>query len=214
MGRWLAVGSRHVGPVIEVPEIAVPEQARLHGRIAVSTIGWRHEWAGLSRRDLWERCQSVDPEEHVEADNILCVAGLSLFAAAVLWAGLEDVNASLGSPFSASYLAPIYGAVGTGTTTPADTDIGLTAESTNSARQPVISGAIQNASHGNPATVAWAFLFGLPLASVTVAEAGIFAQATSTVNNGSLLDHALISPTVTQSTLNLLSATCTISVGN
>ena len=47
-----------------------------------------------------------------DVSNVMCTAGLNYLAQAALWSAVEDQNAAMGSPFTATYLAPIFGAVG------------------------------------------------------------------------------------------------------
>lgn len=193
----------------------ISEHAGLHGRIAVATYEMRPEWEGLSYSKLLSKIEGSEPVERVEVQNVLCVNGLGILVSAINWSAIEDQNANMGSPFSTTYLAPIYGAVGTGNTAVVDTDTKLTTESTNTVRAIAIAGATSAASHSNPATVAWSFIFGLPVSgSTVVAEAGVFVQATATADSGSILDHALISPTVTQTSTQILTVVATFSVGN
>lgn len=199
-----------MGSVIEMSD-----SARVMGRIAVATYEFRDEWKGLSKKALLKEMLQVQPDESTTVDNVMCVNGLGLLVQALNWSGVEDQNANMGSPFSTTYLAPLYGAVGTGNTAVVDTDTQLTAESTNSPRTTVTAGATQNASHLNPSAVSWSFIFGLPVSgSTVVAEAGLFGQATSVANSGQIIDHALISPTVTQGPTQLMTLIVTLSFGN
>jgi hypothetical protein len=42
----------------------------------------------------------------------------------------------------------------------------------------------------------------------------VYFQATSTVSSGSLFNHALISPTITQSTTQIFTLNISVSIGN
>ena len=152
-----------------------------------------------------------DADQVVEADNIMCVNGLSQMIQSFLWSSIADQNANMGSPYDATFMYPIYGAIGTGTTVPTATDVQLSAEE---ARAICASGGATNASVGNDPQVVWSFLFGAPGSNQTIAEAGVFLCATGAPNNGFLLDHALITPTVAQATTQLLTLTVDITIGN
>ena len=146
-----------------------------------------------------------------EADNIMCAAGLTALAQAINWSGITDQNTNMGNAFAVSTLAPIWGAIGTGAATPIDTDTALVAEE---ARQTVLAGGTTASSHLTPGTVSWSFLFGFPSAAEVITECGIFVQGTSVAGSGLLLDHATISPSVTQSTTQLATLVVTFSFGN
>ena len=133
--------------------------------------------------------------------NTSCAEGLTIFATAVAWSAIEDQNANMGSPFSSPYyLAPVYGAVGTSATAVTVNDSQLTAESAILTRQVCSSYGTTAASGSTGSMATFSFFFPIPGSSVVVAEAGMFLQATSTINSGFILDHALISPTVTVGT--------------
>src|ERR1700747_2130540 len=122
----------------------------------------------------------------------------------------------MGNAFIYQDLTPIYGAIGTGNTTPTDSDTQLTAEVTPSenGRAVVYAGATGAAAGGGiDATVTWSFFYPIPSSNIVIAECGIFVNATSTTNSGTLLDHALISPTVTQTTSQTCTLALTISLG-
>ena len=126
--------------------------------------------------------------------------------------GVVDQNSNMGSPFAYQDLTPLYGAIGTSNTAPTDADTQLGAEAS---RAVVYAGATSAAiSGGTDATVTWSFFYGIPNAQVIIAECGVFVNATSTANSGTLLDHALISPTVTQSTSQTCTLSVTFSIGN
>ena len=116
----------------------------------------------------------------------------------------------MGSPFSATDMTPVYGAIGTAATTPTQADIQL---GTEAARVIVVaSGSVPATSSANAALIL-SFLFPLPASTITVSEAGVFVSASSTANAGWLLDHSLISPTVAQTTTQLLTMNVTLSIG-
>lgn len=116
--------------------------------------------------------------------NLVTTAGLSALASALNWSGIEDQAANLGlnTPYS---LAPVYGAVGTGTVPVTAIDTALTAE--------LARGPVSQASAGNGQT-AWSFFFGSSQAVGTISEAGAFASAGVTPGSGILIDHVIISP--------------------
>lgn len=51
-----------------------------------------------------------------DVSNVMCTVGLNYLAQAALWSAVEDQNAAMGSPFTATTMAPIYGAVGSSAT--------------------------------------------------------------------------------------------------
>lgn len=138
---------------------------------------------GVISLELFEDGELVDRRE---CHNLITSGGLSAFASALNWSGIEDVAASLGlnSPY---FLAPIYGAVGTGTNGVSSSDTALTSELARS--------SISQAT-GVSGQVTWVFFFGSSQAVGTIAEAGAFGGASSTAGSGTLLDHVLISPTL------------------
>ncbi len=180
----------------------------MHGRVRVAT------WNPYS----WER-----PVNTVNGENIICASGLSLLATAIIWSSIEDQNVNMGQPFQLTYAAPIYGALGTGTGTPADTDTALYAEA---GRAVVTAAGTTAASHGVPANISWLFLFPTPSAAVTITEVGVFFQATASVGGsyggggtyvsggGSLFDHSVLANSITQATTEMLTLSVTVTIGN
>lgn len=142
-----------------------------------------------------------------EANNIMCVAGYSVLAAAVGWSCALDQNSNLGVLLSPTYCAPVYGAVGSGTNitvTSADTAL-----ATELGRSVVYSSTSSSTPPGPPyANTTLGFFLGTSGSNWTISEAGVFLQATSTAGSGSLLNHAVISPSVSK----LSSQTATLSV--
>lgn len=116
--------------------------------------------------------------------NLVTTAGLAALASALNWSGISDQAANLGlnTPYS---LAPVYGAVGTGTVPVTALDTALTAE--------VARGTVSQASAANGLS-SWSFFFGSTQAVGTISEAGAFASASVTPGSGILIDHVLISP--------------------
>lgn len=130
--------------------------------------------------------------EHREGDNVMCTVGYGALAAALVWSGLEDQASNLGLT-SPTYLTPLYGAVGSSTGTPLKSDTALGAEL---GRQTVGAGASNPASSSIAAYATWLFYFTSPATAWTVAEAGLFAGATSATNSGTMIDHWSFSPTL------------------
>lgn len=130
--------------------------------------------------------------DHREGGNIMCTVGYGALAAALVWSGLQDQAANLGLT-SATYLTPLYGAVGSGTGTVQKADTALFAEL---GRQTVGAGASNPASSSISAYATWLFYFPSPTVTWTVAEAGLFAGATSATNSGTMIDHWSFSPTL------------------
>lgn len=123
----------------------------------------------------------------VTAHNTPCLAGLNDLAAAVGWSGAQDQAALIGA--QSSFLTPLYGAVGTGTGTPAITDTELFAELARSTVSAVASSPLSDGA----ATI-FQFQFPVNTLSYTLTEVGLFTLASVAVNSGDLLDHALVSP--------------------
>lgn len=192
-------------------ELVVHEQRILSGHMILRTHTLRPGWKDMDPHELLRLLEVEDADQEVEADNIMCVNGLSQMIQSFLWSSIADQNANMGSPYDATFMYPVYGAIGTGSTAPAATDTQLTAEE---ARAIVASAGATNASVGGDPQIIWSFLFPAPGTNQTIAEAGVFLCATATVNNGFLLDHALINPTVAQSTSQLLTLTVDITCGN
>ncbi len=123
----------------------------------------------------------------VTVRNTPCLAGLNDVAAAIGWAGTQDEGSLVNSqPY---FLTPLYGAIGTGTGTPAVTDTQLYAELNRAQVSAVTATPLSNGA----ATV-FQFQFPVNSLSYSISEAGLFTLASVTVNSGDLLDHALISP--------------------
>lgn len=139
-----------------------------------------------------------------EGDNKMCTNGLSAIAAALVWAGIQDQAANLGVT-SATYLTPLYGAVGSGTGTVSASDTALFSEL---GRQTVGAGASSPATASINAQTTWLFYFPNPSSTWTVTEAGVFANgssnSSSTSTAGVLLDHWSFSSPLTVTTANTL----------
>jgi hypothetical protein len=128
-----------------------------------------------------------------EGDNVICATGYTAIAAALMWSGVQDQAANLGMT-SPVYLTPLYGAIGTGTGTPSNADTQLYAE---------LERTTVGAAGNTPATTSvsalctWAFFYTNPVSTVTITEAGAFANATATANTGGMVDHWVFSPSLT-----------------
>ena len=204
--------------------VAVRESVPVRGHLALTVVR-DHELApgdlqryadltvrhGLTPAAALEQILGVpDPvREHRAGDNIMCTAGWSALAAAMVWSGVQDQAANLGLT-SSTFLTPLYGAVGNGSGTPVKSDTQLYAELS---RQTVGAGASSPATASIPAESTWLFYYPSPLTAWTVTEAALFANATSTVNSGSMVDHWAFSPTVAVSTTNSLILEISLSWG-
>lgn len=147
--------------------------------------------------------------EQREGDNVMCTVGYTAITAALVWSGIQDQASNLGVT-SATYLTPLYGAVGSGTGAVLKSDTALAAEL---GRQVVGAGASSPASATVAAQVTWLFYFPSPSVTWTVGEAGVFANATSATNSGTLLDHWSFSPTVTVPTTDSLILQVSLQLG-
>lgn len=109
-------------------------------------------------------------------------------------AGMGVLLGQLDSTHSPSPVTLLYGAVGNGAATPAVTDTQLVSEV---GRTTVASSAVSSTQ------VIIDFFFstvqGNPPSPYTITEVGLFLQATSTANSGSLLSHAAVSQLKTTS---------------
>jgi hypothetical protein len=133
-------------------------------------------------------------------ENVVCTAGFTQLAAALMWSGIQDQAANLGVT-TPTYLTPLYGAVGSGTGTVAKSDTALFSEL---ARVTVGGGASAPASSAVAAQTTWLFYYPSPPSTWTVTEAGVFAGATSVAGSGFMLDHWAFSPLVTVPTTDSL----------
>lgn len=150
----------------------------------------------------------VDPNgnevDRRDGNNTMCTAGLTAIVNALVWSGVQDVAASLGIP-TGTFLTPLWGAIGSGTTPATASDVLLTSELT---RVTVGAGSTTPATPTIAATAIWTFYFPAPATSYVVGEAGVFANGTSSAvsvsSAGTLLDHWVFSPLITVSTPNTL----------
>lgn len=139
-----------------------------------------------------------------EGDNIMCTAGKTLIAQALVWSGIQDQAANLGVT-TPSYLTPLWGAVGSGSGTVAASD---TALFTELGRQTVGAGASSPATPTISAQTTWLFYFPSPPVTWTVTEAGVFAQGSSNpvaiATAGYLMDHWAFGSPITVPTTDTL----------
>ena len=192
-----------------MPRAELHEAISAHGRLTISTHTWRDDYDGLSPAEILALL--TEPDETSVNDNIFCTAGLNQLVSALNWSGIEDQNVNMGSPFTPSFLAPIWGAVGTGSTAVTSSDTILTTEAE---RAYVAAGGTTGGSASNNPAVQWLFLIPVPLVSTVIAEAGVFVIASAVAGSGLLLDHSLISPTVTQGTSQLCTLSASFTWGN
>lgn len=164
-------------------ELAASAGIRIRGRLSLSVL--RPDGTVRDRR---------------EGANVMCTNGFTALAAALVWSGIQDQAASLGVT-SPTYLTPLYGAVGSGGGTPVKSDTQLFAEL---GRQTVGAGAASMATPSIAAEATWLFYFPQPGTTWTVTEAGLFANATSAANSGTMVDHWAFSPNVTVLTTDTL----------
>jgi hypothetical protein len=125
--------------------------------------------------------------------NVTTTGGLSAFASALVWSGVQDQAPALGYT-TPVFLTPLYGAVGNGTGTASASDTALINEI---ARTTVGAGAASPATSSIAALADFLFFFGPPVSTWTVTEAGAFGLATSTSGSGTLLDHYMLASPVT-----------------
>lgn len=140
-----------------------------------------------------------------EGYNVVTVSGYTLLAQALVWSGVQDQAATLGLT-TPTFLTPLYGAVGNGSGTPTLTDGSLFAEL---ARESVGGGAASPATSSIAAQAVFSFYFPNPSTSWSVTEAGLFGNATSAANSGTLVDHWQFSPAISVPT----TATLLLQVG-
>jgi len=135
-----------------------------------------------------------------EGDNVVCTTGYTVIAAALAYSGVQDQASNLGIT-TATDLTPLWGAVGSGGGVPASSDTQLFSEL---GREIVSGGGSTPASATVAAQTTWLFYFPNPATTWTVTEAGVFANATSVANSGSMVDHWAFSPSITVPTTNTL----------
>lgn len=133
-----------------------------------------------------------------EGYNVICTTGYTVLAQALVWSGIQDQASALGIT-SATYLTPLWGAVGNGAGTPVKSDTALFSELS---RTTVGAGASGPASSTVPGITSWMFFFPNPAVPWTVTEAGVFANATSAAGSGAMIDHWAFSPSLSVPTSN------------
>lgn len=173
-------------------ELTTDEGLRIRGRLSLEVV--RPDGTVRERR---------------EGDNVMCTTGFTAIAAALVWSGIQDQAASLGVQ-SATYLTPLWGAVGSGAGTPAKGNTALFAEL---GRQTVGAGAASPATGSVAALCTWLFYFPQPPTTWTVTEAGVFAGGTSAAGSGALLDHWAFSTPVTVPTADTLILQASFGIG-
>jgi hypothetical protein len=180
----------------------------IHGHLSLTVVDTA--WFQANKHNV--NAIQTPPDDAVldkrDGDNIMCTTGLTILAAALVWSGVQDQAANIGIP-TPTYLTPLYGAVGSGTGTVAISDTQLFTEL---GRQTVNAGASTPATPSLNAQATWLFYFSSPASTWTVTEAGVFANATSSANSGTLLDHWAFSPTVTVATTSTLILQASFSV--
>ena len=116
----------------------------------------------------------------VRAHNITCVAGRSVLAALL---NGETSYGGAAIPTGSSWLSACYGAVGTGTGTPAASDTAMFSELARTA-------VAFSSRSTTQTTLDW--FFPTSMANGTVTETGLFLLATGTAGSGYMLSHATV----------------------
>lgn len=106
------------------------------------------------------------------ADNLIVTSGLNVLASALNWAFVQNYNAGWGSPFSSSSgnLGDVYGAVGTGTSTPVASQASLDSE---------VGRVILTTGTNSSNVLTYQFFFGTTAANGVISEAAVFTGASS-----------------------------------
>lgn len=180
------------GDLVAVRRLELADRLAVHGRLRLEVYG-----PDGALRD-WR-----------EGDNTMCTGGFTALAAALVWSGLQDQAANLGLT-AATYLTPLYGAIGTGAGTPAKSDVALFTEYS---RQTVGAGASIPATASIAAQAAWLFYFPSPASTTVVTEAGLFANATATAGSGTLVDHWAFSPSISVPTTDTMILQVSLGIG-
>jgi hypothetical protein len=132
--------------------------------------------------------ENPEPKKIRVADNLVVNVGLNIIASALNWQFVQNYNAGWGSPYAGQVnLGDVYGALGTSSTAPAAGDIKLTTE--------IGRAILSNGGVAGP-VLTLDFFFGVAAAVGTITEVGAFAQATATVNSGTMIDHSLLGASV------------------
>ena len=157
--------------------------------MGLESLGMR----GLMRLQVHENGRLVD--ERV-TPNLMCSAGYNQLVASVVWSAASDVNAQMGGTAPTQVLYPVYGAVGSASPTPLITDTTLGTE--------LGRATLSEANYSGNQMI---LVFFYPTTSVpwVMTECGVFVSgsstATSTLNTGLLLNHAVfagVTKTATQ----------------
>lgn len=172
----------------------------LEGRLTLTVVD--SEWFEEHRSDVQLMLAPPDDQivDQVHGKNTMCVAGLSVLVGAIAWSGVQDQAANIGIT-TATFLTPLWGAVGTSTGTTANTDTQLFSELS---RQSVGAAASTPATPTINGQTTWLFYFPQPATTWTVTEAGVFCNASSSVNSGSMLDHFVFGTPLTVPPSNTL----------
>jgi hypothetical protein len=193
---------------MDTTRIAYGTGLSIHGHLSVTVVD--AEWFEANKDNTDAMMSPPDSVvfDRREGDNVMCAVGLTALAAAIVWSGIQDQAANIGVT-SATYLTPLYGAVGSGSGTPSISDTQLFTEL---GRQTVNAGASTPATTTISAQSTWLFYFASPATTWTVTEAGVFANASAVVNSGTLIDHWAFSPSITVPTTNMLILQASFSV--
>lgn len=176
----------------------------IHGRLSLTAVD--SQWFDTHRTDtaLMQRPPDKAIRDRREGDNLMCTAGLTALAGALVYSGIQDVAPALGVT-TGTYLTPLWGAVGSGTGTVAASDTLLWSEL---GRQQVGAGASAPATGSLPALFTWLFYFPSPASVWTVTEAALFANGSSNpadvTTAGVMLDHWAVTPPLTVPTTDSL----------
>lgn len=105
-----------------------------------------------------------------DTDNLIVTSGLTSLASALNWAFVQNYNTGWGSPFSPSSgnLGDVYGAVGSGNTTPVAADTALANE---------IGRVLLTTGTNSGTVLTYQFFFGTAVANGTIQEVGVFTNA-------------------------------------
>jgi hypothetical protein len=132
-----------------------------------------------------------------EADNTICIAGLSGVASALSYLGVQDIASNIGS--TPVIITPLYGAVGVGDVTTTPPSVNDTQLAYEVSREPAADSGFAPAVGVNPAQSIWQFQFPINNTGgdILLTEAGVFILASPNINSGDMFDHAAFAPTVT-----------------
>jgi len=161
----------------------VVEKTTIHGQVEIATYPWTPDLEGLDDHEVFKLLQDREATDRRKNHNIMCIAGLNVLIASVMWAAMQHQNQNMGDPFSLALMTPIICDVGDGTVAPLDTDTSL--YDTWGMQQPnVLQASLMTASAGNDGFITWSFLFGIvanfpDFSPLPVAEVGVFVNAKS-----------------------------------